>query len=105
MLIIGLILAVLVYGILAFLWFTAAPQLNGPVGALGVLNKILLVPDNTIFTILRGLILATLFYLVADFLISGARRASRRRNAATPVSEVKKKWVKERAGNDRIAPE
>jgi uncharacterized metal-binding protein len=105
MLVIGLIVAVLMYAILALLWVTAGSHLSASVGILEALNKMLFVPDNTVLIILRGLILVTFLYLITDFLISGARRGLKRRAGKAPPSEVKKKWVKERAADEPIAPD
>jgi len=105
MLVIGLIVAVILYAILALLWITAGARLSGSVTILETLNKMLFMPDNLVFTLLRGLILVTFLYLVTDFLISGARRGFRRREKEASLAEVKKKWVKERAPDDPIAPD
>ena len=105
MLVIGLIVAVLVYGLLALLWVTAGAQISGSVGILTALNKMLFMPDHIVFIILRGLILVTVFYLVADFLISGARRGLKRRAAKETIADIKKKWVKERAADDPLPRE
>lgn len=105
MLVIGLIVAVLVYAVLALLWVTAGSRLSASAGILAIINKMLFVPDNVVFTILRGLILITFLYIVSDFLISSARRGFRRSAAKASPSEVKKRWVKERAADDPIAPD
>jgi hypothetical protein len=105
MLVIGLIVAVLLYLLLALLWITAGARITGSVGILAALNKMLFVPDHIVFTLLRGLILITFFYLVADYLISGARRGFKRRAAKESIEDVKKKWVKERAADDPLPPE
>ena len=104
MLVIGLIVAVCLYAILALLWVTAGAHLSGSVTILAALNKMLFVPDDLVFIILRGLILITFLYVVADFLVSGARRGLKRRAAKASPSEIKKRWVKERAADDPIPP-
>jgi len=87
------------------LWVTAGARFSSSVGILAGLNKMLFMPDHIVFTILRGLILITFFYLVADFLVSGARRGLKRKGAKESMSDVKKKWVKERAADDPLPRE
>jgi hypothetical protein len=76
MLIIGFILALCFYVGLFFVYEAAQSHILGP---LEMLNKMLFMPEPTIFLLLRGLIIITLFYIVADSLISPARRGLKSR--------------------------
>lgn len=73
MLVIGLLIAFCLYVGLYWLYLAAESHASSASSALATLNHILLMPDNNIFFLLRGLILVTFFYVAADFLISPAR--------------------------------
>jgi hypothetical protein len=76
MLIIGFIVALCLYVGLYWIYVAAQPQLIGP---LAVINQALFMPEPSIFFLLRGLIFITLFYILADALLSPARRGLKNR--------------------------
>ena len=76
MLIIGFILALCFYVGLFFVYQATESQILGP---LAMLNQMLLMPEPAIFLLLRGLIIITLFYIIADAMISPARRGIKNR--------------------------
>jgi hypothetical protein len=76
MLIIGFIIAFCLYVGLYWIYLATQSQLLGP---LAMINKALFMPEPSVFFLLRGLILITLFYLVADALLSPARRGLKKR--------------------------
>lgn len=79
MIIFMLIFGVCFYIALSFIYMTAHPSFKTPdLSDPGFLNMLFL-PENTVFLILRGLLLITLFYVVADGLFSAARRKARKR--------------------------
>jgi hypothetical protein len=73
MLIFGLIAALAFYLGLFWLYQTAAAA-PGAYSVLSTINKALFMPEPAIFFLLRSLIIITLFYVVADALISPTRR-------------------------------
>ncbi len=79
MLIVALLLAFLFYAGLFLLWDSHRVPLDSVAAVLAALNRMLFLPENLVFTIFRGILLAVTFYLVADFLLSTAKRATRRR--------------------------
>jgi hypothetical protein len=76
MLIIGLIAALLFYIVLYWIYIETQAHFTG---MLSFLNQVFLMPEPTIFFLLRGLIIITLFYVIADALLSPARRGWRGR--------------------------
>lgn len=78
MLIIGLIVACCLYVVLYWL-FVAASQNNTAVSFLTLLNEMFVMPESEIFVLLRGLLIITLFYVVADALLAPARRGLQKR--------------------------
>ena len=86
MLIIGLLAAVCLYVVLYWIYLAAESQLVGAYSALQFINEITFRPQNDIFMLLRGLIIVTFFYIIADALLAPARRGMK-----------KHRWRKEEA--------
>ena len=89
MLIIVLMGAAVLYLVLYIVWTLAQPQITGTAhGLMAALAEATLWPQNTVFLILRGLILATLLYIVSDYLLSTTKRglasARRKREGSKP---------------------
>ncbi|HEX8463091.1 MAG TPA: hypothetical protein VF627_00605 [Abditibacterium sp.] len=80
MLIVALLGAFLFYVGLYLIWTSMHVRLDSVNAVLGALNEMLWAPESLVFTIFRGLIIAGTFYVVADFLVSGAKRLARRRS-------------------------
>lgn len=93
MLIIVLIAAVFVYAGLYFAWASAQPYIGHSLSWLNILTEMLLQPRHGVFFILRGLIIITFCYVVADFFFSSARQGMK--------NSAKKK--KTEAENKRVA--
>ncbi len=74
MLIVGLIIAACLYALLYWVYLYAESHFTTLPGFLSYLNHLLFVPENNVFFILRGLLLITFFYVLADTLLSPARR-------------------------------
>lgn len=93
MLFIALIMAACLYVGLYLIWEASQSHLSGPTNILRLLNDMLITPRADIFFLLRGLILITLLYLIADFIYSSARgtRKKRRKNEETKISVAKTK--------------
>ena len=80
MLIFALLGAFLFYVALYLIWTSMQVRLDSVSAVLRAINAMLWAPESLVFTILRGLIIAATFYVVADFLVSAAKRLARRRN-------------------------
>lgn len=74
MLIIGLLAAVCFYIVLYWVYLAADTQITSAYSALEFLNQVTFAPKNDIFMLLRGLIIVTFFYVIADAIVSPARR-------------------------------
>ena len=79
--------ALVLYFGLYMLWESANISLHGPEAFLRSLNNALFMPDNVVFLILRGLLLLTIFYFVADYVTSKVKYA--RRKAKLRETDVK----------------
>jgi hypothetical protein len=90
MLIFGLIAAALLYAILYWTYFQAQAQNSSAMTTVSVIEKMLTVGEPSIFFFLRWLILLTLFYVVADALLSPARRNLRNRRQRRADEEYNK---------------
>lgn len=85
MLFVVVLIAFVLYTVLYVLWEMAQGRLEGTtMPVLRAVNHALLMPDDLVFVILRGLILLTLFYVVADFFLSSAKRGLKRRRNNEP---------------------
>ena len=82
MLIVALLGALMFYVALYLLWSASQVPLDSLAAVLRTLNRMLWMPENLVFTIFRGLILAAALYVFADFIVSFARRATRKRDNA-----------------------
>jgi hypothetical protein len=79
MLIIGLIAAVCFYVLLYWIYVAIETQLGDAYTTLQIINQAIMAPQSDIFMLLRGLIIVTFFYVLADMLLSPARRGMRKR--------------------------
>ena len=95
MLILALVGALVFYTILYIVWSSSQNHLDSVAAWLRLFNNMALMPETLMFQILRGMILIVAFYVVADFLLSGARglkrRAKKRREADEPMQISYKK--------------
>lgn len=91
MLIIGLVVAALLYGVLYWTYLQAQAQNNNAMTTMAVIEKMLTIGEPSIFFILRWLILLTLFYVAADALLSPARRGLKNRRQRRAQDEYNKK--------------
>ena len=79
MLILVLLGAILFYAGLYLLWEMSHSRLNTVGSWMAALNHMVVMPDNVVFVILRGLILIVALYVISDFLLSTARRSKRKK--------------------------
>ncbi len=86
-----LLIAFVAYVGLYFLWQAAQPYAAAaPPPVAQTLMESLLMPHSTIFLVMRGLILAMVFYFFADALLSwGKRRRLRRKADAERAAPLK----------------
>lgn len=82
MIFVALLGAFLFYVALYFLWVASSQHLNGVQEWMAAFNAMVWMPGHLVFTILRGLILITAFYVFADGLRAGVKRAGRKRKEA-----------------------
>ncbi len=87
MIIIALFGALVFYVALYCLWAASSEHLVGMQSWLRVLNDAAFMPGNTVFVLLRGLIIITAFYVFADFLRAAVRKQKRRRAEAKRARE------------------
>ncbi len=80
MFIVALVGAFLFYVGLYLLWESSLVPLDSADAVLRALNHMMWLPQNTVFTIFRGILLVGTLYVVADFFLSAAKRATRKRN-------------------------
>ena len=80
MLIVALFGALIFYVALYLIWTSTQVPLNSLDAVFRALNRMLWLPENVVFTIFRGLILVAILYVVADFIISAAKRAAKRKD-------------------------
>jgi hypothetical protein len=90
MLVIALIAAALLYGVLYWTYLQAQAQNSGAVTTLAIIEKMFTIGEPNIFFFLRWLILLTLFYVVADALLSPARRGLKNRRQRRADAEYNK---------------
>lgn len=79
MLIVALLCAFIFYAGLFLLWESNRVPLDSMAAVLAAVNRMLFLPENVVFVIFRGLLLVVALYIVGDFLLSSAKRATRRR--------------------------
>lgn len=79
MLIVALLCAFIFYAGLFLLWESNRVPLDSMAAVLAAINRMLFLPENVVFVIFRGLLLVVTLYIVGDFLLSTAKRATRRR--------------------------
>ncbi len=79
MFIIALLGAFLFYVGLYLLYESTQTRLDSVAAVLQALNNMLWLPQTTVFTIFRGVLMVAALYVVGDFLLSGAKRATRKR--------------------------
>lgn len=80
MFIVALLGAFLFYVGLYLLYESTQMRLDSANAVLKALNNMLWLPQTTVFTIFRGLLLIATLYVVVDFLVSSAKRATRKRD-------------------------
>jgi uncharacterized metal-binding protein len=79
MFIVALVGAFLFYAGLYLLYESTQSRLDSANAVLHAINNMLWVPQNTVFMIFRGLLIVATLYVVSDFLVSAAKRATRKR--------------------------
>lgn len=80
MLIVGLLGAIVFYVVLYFAFEASQNRMQNTQQVLTTLNNMVLAPQHTIFMIFRGLILISVFYVVADALLSASRKAAKKKH-------------------------
>ena len=80
MFIVALLGAFLFYVGLYLLWESTRVPLNSVDAVLRALNSMMWLPQNTVFTIFRGILLVGTLYVIADFILSATKRAARKRD-------------------------
>ncbi len=80
MFIVALLGAFVFYVGLYLLYESTQVHLDSANAVLHALNNMLWLPQTTVFTIFRGLLIIATLYVVSDALISAAKRATRKRN-------------------------
>jgi hypothetical protein len=93
MLVFVLILSAVVYCVLYWLWAIAQSQPQNMMDVIHVINGMLFVPGNTIFLIFRGVLLLTIFYVIADFFVSGIRHGLKMRRGEEEPHELQLKYI------------
>lgn len=77
MIIIVLLCAIVFYGVLYIAWEMSQTHLTGVEAWMRAFNDMVWMPENLVFVIFRGLIVVTMFYVVADWLVASARKMKR----------------------------
>ena len=80
MFIVALIGAFIFYVGLYLIYESTQMRLDSVDAVLRALNNMLWLPQNTVFTILRGLLIIATIYVICDFFVSGAKRITRKRD-------------------------
>lgn len=80
MFIVALLGAFLFYVGLYLVYESTQVRLDSAGAVLKALNDMMWMPQTTVFTIFRGLLIITTFYIVGDFILSTAKRAARKRD-------------------------
>ena len=88
MFIVFLFLSIAIYMGLYFAMDYFAHRLDTPTAWLSSFNRMVVQPEETIFLLLRGLILCVALYVVGDFLLSIAKRGLKKK---PPPDEMKLK--------------
>ena len=87
MIIVALLGALLFYVALYCLWMASSHHLNSVEAWMAAFNAMVFMPGHLVFTILRGLILITAFYVFADWLRAGVKRVGRKKAEAKRARE------------------
>lgn len=82
MFIVALLGAFLFYVGLYLVYESSQMRLDSANAVLRALNHMLWLPQTTVFTIFRGLLMIATLYVVGDFLLSATKRATRKRDKA-----------------------
>jgi uncharacterized metal-binding protein len=77
MIIVVLLCAIAFYAVLYLAWEMSQTRLTGVEAWMRALNDMVWMPENLVFLIFRGLIVVTMFYVIADWLVSSARKLKR----------------------------
>lgn len=80
MFIVALVGALLFYVTLYLIYESRMVRLDSADAVLRALNNMMWLPQNTVFTIFRGILMVAILYVITDFLLSAAKRATRKRN-------------------------
>jgi len=72
-----LILCAVIYCVCYWIWSVAQSQPQNVADVINIITAMLFLPGTTIFFLLRGLLLLTACYVLADFLFSLLRRKRR----------------------------
>lgn len=100
MLIVVLLCAIVFYVVLYLLFAYLKTPIRTTEGWLRALDAMLFAPSDLVFLILRGVILAALFYVVIDLFASAvkrtrAQREQERKDAAEPFAVTRKNFDKD----------
>lgn len=79
MFIVALLAAFVFYVGLYLVYESTQVRLDSVDAVLRALNNMMWLPQTTVFTIFRGLLIIATLYIVGDFLLSTAKRAARKR--------------------------
>ena len=74
MLIIGLIVAAVLYGALYWIYLVTQSQAPSAISAMHLLDRMVSLPEPSVFFLLRWLLIITAVYVLIDFLLHPARR-------------------------------
>ncbi|PQV62576.1 hypothetical protein B1R32_12814 [Abditibacterium utsteinense] len=94
MFIVALVGAFIFYVGLYLLWESSQSRLDSTAAILRSINNMLWLPQNTVFTIFRGLLLVAMLYVVGDFIFSAAKRAKRATRRRAEDEENVIRWKK-----------
>jgi hypothetical protein len=87
-LIVFLLLGIVIYVGLYLAWDFMAGRLQGPTAYLASLQRMMFVPDNFAFELLRGILLIVMLYVIGDLLLTAAKRGLKKK---PPPDEMKLK--------------
>lgn len=88
MLIIALIGAIIFYVVVYILWAESYTSIDSMSSFMAQIEKMALAPQHVVFVILRGLILITAFYVVADLLLATSRKVVKKRRSKEEKMQV-----------------
>lgn len=74
MLIIGLIVAAILYGVLYWIYLMTQSQAPSAISTLHLVDRMVSLPEPSVFFLLRWLLIITAIYVLGDFILHPARR-------------------------------